>query len=184
LTNSAGFVRIDISMKIVFLFAGAVFVFMPLSVSALGISAIPSKVLVTSTVHQPEYKALTLKNPSQEAAIFDVFIEDFQEIVRVEPRNFLLESNQKKTVQVVVLPQEAGVFSTDISVVARSLSAQSFKGGTGLKIPLVIQAEEASSQKNWSWYIVAIDIILGVALLGGVGWYGYTRFWGRPFKKA
>lgn len=148
---------------------------MPLSVSALGISAIPSKIGIEGIVHQPEYRALTLRNPSQEAAVFDVYVEDFQEIIRVEPRNFLLESNQKKTVQVVVLPQEAGVFATDISVVARSLSAQSFRGGTGLKIPLVILAEEGSSPKNWSWFIVWGDIILGGILVGGIIWYFFRR---------
>ncbi|HAZ17105.1 MAG: hypothetical protein A3H59_01365 [Candidatus Jacksonbacteria bacterium RIFCSPLOWO2_02_FULL_43_9] len=138
-------------------------------VFALGISVIPSEVSVQTQVLQPAYKTLVVKNPSSEAAIFDFFVDDFEDAIRVRPKNIILESGQEKRIAIEMLPLQEGVFVTDISIVARSLSFQSFKPGAGLKVPITLTV---TAQKNnhlaWVWWVIFLDAVLGVLFIAGV----------------
>ena len=147
---------------------GVVFMY-PIGAHALGISVTPSEINLTTRVYQPPYKTLVVKNPSSEAAIFDFFVDDFEDAIRVRPKNIILESGQEKRIAIEMLPLQEGVFVTDISIVARSLSFQSFKPGAGLKVPITLTV---TAQKNnhlaWVWWVIFLDAVLGVLFIAGV----------------
>ncbi len=146
----------------------------PIGVHALGISATPSEINLTTRVYQPTYKTVVVKNPSSETAVFDFFVDDFEDIIRVRPKNMILASGEEKRVAIEMLPSREGIFTTDISIVARSLSSQSLRSGAGLKVPMTLTVQaQTQSRISWMWLVIAADAVLVALFILGVWllWY-------------
>ena len=153
---------------------GVVFMY-PIGAHALGISVTPSEINLTTRVYQPTYKTLVVKNPSAEAAVFDFFIDDFEDTIRVRPKNMILEAGEEKRIAIEMLPSREGIFTTDISIVARSLSSQSLRSGAGLKVPMTLTVKAQTQNRiSWMWLVIVADAVLVGFFIFGV-WLVWRR---------
>lgn len=126
-------------IKIIF-FALAV-LFFPFSSYGLGLSVSPPELRILTSPRRAAVAKLLVKNPSDGAAVFEAYPDEFEDFVKTIPANFILESGQEREVTVRAAPPDAGQFQTSVSIVARSVLDDSFSAGSGLKIPLRIEAK-------------------------------------------
>lgn len=135
---------------------------------AVGISVAPSKLKIESIAHQVSTSYLAIKNPSSKVAIYDVYSDDLESWISVESSSFILEAGETKKVAISIRPPQPGVFSTNISIVAKPLSTREFQANSGVKIPLQIRALASPQGQSWltlTTGIYAIDILLGLILV-------------------
>lgn len=120
--------------------SASVALLLPLAASAVGLAVRPPELNLVADMGGQTTVALTVENPSREVALIEIYTDELEKIVKVSPASFLLESGDKQRVEISVKPAEAGMFRTNISVVANPLSEIGFRASGGVKIPLVIQA--------------------------------------------
>jgi hypothetical protein len=137
-------------------------------VHAVGVSVVPSKLKVESTINEIKKIQITIKNPSSKVSIYDVYADDFQSWIALEPSSFTLEAGETKKVALSIKPQQQGIFSTNISVVARPLSPREFQANSGVKVSLQIKVSENTEKYHWLTItnsIYVIDGLLGFVLV-------------------
>ena len=117
----------------------------PIVASAVGLAVRPSELNLAVNVRGETKTTLTVKNPSREVALIEVYPDELEKIVEVLPTSFVLESGEEQRILITVRPQDAGVFRTNMSVVANPLSPSGFHASGGVKIPLIIQASSEHS---------------------------------------
>lgn len=134
---------------------------------AVGLSVAPPELKVTQTISIITPAKLTVKNFSDEVAIFEVYPDDFESVIKATPSSFILESHETREVGIQSSFHEIGQYGTTISVVSRSISTSSFNAVGGLKIPITIVVNG-----NKSLYLGLISSvplpysrILGIGLL-------------------
>ncbi|MEK7664673.1 MAG: hypothetical protein AAB361_00865 [Patescibacteria group bacterium] len=133
-------------MKKLFLIILAAICFLaPGLAKAVSIKVSPPEVKIETTAGFIE-KEITIENPGTNVALFEVYLDNFSDFVKINPESFILESGKSKKVVLEVKPKEAGVFSGMISVVAKPLSEKEFKANAGVKIPLEIRILEKKSE--------------------------------------
>ncbi len=141
---------------------------MPLTVSAVGVSASPSRLMVEAIINLPTTAELTIKNPSDKVGIYDVYIDDFSSWIIPSTSSFTLEAGETKKVALTVKPQNTGVFSTNISIVAKPLSEREFQANSGVKVPLEIKVTETIKKNSWlapTNILYLVDLLLGIILI-------------------
>ena len=121
--------------RVVFILAASCFAS---SASAVGLSVFPDEIKISSAAGEPVAGKLKIKNPSGEVSVFEVYPDDFGEIVKIIPASFILESGQEKEISVRAAAREKGILKTNISVIATPVASSSFNTGNGVKIPLEI----------------------------------------------
>lgn len=136
-------------------------------VKAIGLSVTPPELKVTQTISKITHEKLTVKNFSDEVAIFEIYPDDFESAIKATPSSFILESGEKREVDIQSSFRKTGQYGTAISVVSKSISTSSFNAAGGLKIPITIIVNE-----NISLYSALISSaqlphsrILGIGLL-------------------
>lgn len=112
------------------------------SVLAIGIGATPSFLDLELKLGQPEEAKILVYNISQEAGIFQVFPDELNDWIKIEPDNFRLEAGENKEVKIKILAEKEGRKTTNLSVLAKSLDRSSFNVSSGLKIPLRLNIED------------------------------------------
>jgi hypothetical protein len=152
------------------------------SALAIGIGAKPSFLDLELKVGQSKEVKILVYNISQEAGIFQVFPDELNEWIKIEPNNFRLEAGENKEVKITVSAKEGGGKAINLSVLASPLDRRSFSVGPGLKIPLRLNVKEERSiflasileafSPNWPWPIIGI---LAICLIG--------LFWTKYFKR-
>lgn len=147
-------------------------IFTPLAVYSAGLSVSPSRLDIHSYVDSENSTSITVSNPTDEVSLIEVYPDDFRSIISVSPQSLTLEAGESQKVIVTIVPQQAGVLSTYLSVVSRPLGDRSFKAGSGIKIPLEIQAVHTS--RSWPWWLYAVTI-LDIALLAVFAVYFLRR---------
>ena len=140
------------------------------SALAIGIGAKPSFLDLELKVGQSKEVKILVYNISQEAGIFQVFPDELNEWIKIEPNNFRLEAGENKEVKIKILAKEEGSKASNLSVLATPLNRQSFSVGPGLKIPLRLNIKEGRSiflasllgaiSQNWTWTIGILAIFL------------------------
>lgn len=140
--------------------------YLAFSARAVGISVSPKELKISAHANQTVNYKLSVKNPSGEVAVFEVYPDDLGMIIKITPASFILESEQEKEVNVQVAPREEGILKTNISVVATSVASSSFNAGSGVKIPVEITVGESEP-----WFAALISLpfsgarALGIVLL-------------------
>jgi len=119
-------------------------------VQAVGVSVVPSKLLIETQVNQFTKTIITVKNPSPVVGIYDVYIDDYEQWIKINPSSFTLESGETKKVELQIKSPGTGVFATQISAVAKPLSSREFQANTGLKIPFEIRVSASNSRLTLS----------------------------------
>ncbi|MEK7181187.1 MAG: hypothetical protein AAB738_02550 [Patescibacteria group bacterium] len=134
--------------------------------SAVGLEVNPSKIKLEGTTGEKFQTYLTVSNPSPEVAVFDVYPDSFDLQIKTSPASFVLESGQSREVSVSFNFSESGQFQTNLSVVARPLSKNSFNAGGGVKIPveLTIQNRNPLFLANiMGWFGQNQNPLVGIA---------------------
>ncbi len=160
-------------MKKIILVLGAVFIWWPSLVVALGVEANPAHLkLVTNSQGRVE-TVLTIANPSTEPGLFALSIDDHQSWFKIEPAELRLEAGERRAVKISIKADKSGQYSTWLSVVGYPLDTRAFKAGSGVKIPLNLSVSEIKTY--WPAYIiggVALSLILAGLYLA---FYSYNR---------
>ena len=149
------------------------FLFSFSSAFAIGVGVKPSVLELEPKIGQFEKTKILVYNISQEAGVFQVFPDELNKWIKIEPNNFRLEAGETKEVNITILAKEDGRKTTNISVLAKPLDRRSFGASSGIKIPLRLNVKEGKSifsasilgaiSPNWIWVLVGI---LAILLLG------------------
>lgn len=113
------------------------------SVQAVGIGAAPAELELNLEVGKSKTERLVIQNPSSAVSLFDVYPDEFQDIIRVIPSSFVLEGGKEREVTVSVNPKKAGIIQTALSIVSRPLSENEFGANAGVKVSIVITSRKA-----------------------------------------
>ena len=147
------------------------------SALAIGIGAKPSFLDLELKVGQSKEVKILVYNISQEAGIFQVFPDELNEWIKIEPNNFRLEAGENEGIKIKILAKEEGERVTNLSVLAIPLDRRSFSVGPGLKIPLKLNVKEERSiflasvleafRQGLPWISVGISaiVLIGFFLL-------------------
>ncbi len=138
---------------------------------ALGLSVSPSNLKIESKVEEKVSKILTVENASADVSIFEVYADNFDDIITIWPTSFILESGDRRQVEVIVYSDDSKSISTNISVISKPVTDGAFNANTGIKIPIeltvegdisFVQASIIGALGNFNTTIVVIAIIVGV----------------------
>lgn len=116
-------------------------------VQAVAVKVKPFEIKIEANAGVLTKQEIIVENPGENVALFEVYLDNFSNWIKVKPESFVLESGGLQKVTLEIKNEEIGAFSTMISVVAKSLSERKFKANSGVKIPLeirVIQKEESN----------------------------------------
>jgi len=149
------------------------------SVQAIAVKVRPSEIKIEANTGVLTEQEIIIENPGENVALFEVYLDNFSNWIKAKPESFVLESGGLQKVILEIKNEEIGVFSTMVSVVAKSLSERKFKANSGVKIPLeirVIQREELNFLANISQGLIGFfkskssiylfSIILILAVIG------------------
>lgn len=150
----------NLKSKLVFLFLLALipnsyFLLPNPTANAVGLMVAPSEINLKSYSGQPAEVEIIIKNPSTDVGLFEIYPDDFEGQIVFEPSSFILESGESRSVLVRSKFREAGIFKTNISVVVKPLSENSFNAAGGIKIPTSIEIQKADNQQLgsiFSWF--------------------------------
>lgn len=139
-----------------------------MSTLAAGIEVSPEK-LEFELAGESLTKNLIVVNPTADVQIFEVYADDFQQVIDLKPQSFTLQAGERKNVAVTLQPQKmpAAVISTNLSVVGKPLADSKVQVNTGVKIPLTVKTS-ASKAKNFATptlFLLAGVIIVGLSYL-------------------
>ena len=129
---------------------------------AVGVGVTPAQLHIDAHAGQESVARIKVTNPSKDVTLFEVYPDDLEAVVSVSPASFTLESKEEKYVDVKVTSPEAGQFLTTLSVVGRLMADSKFQAGSGVKIPVTITVDDAST------YGMANVL----QILGGNSWVG------------
>ncbi len=147
---------------------------------AIGITALPSEFNVKTPRGAEAVARLTIQNPSREVAIFEVYPDDLDALIMPIPSRFTLESAESRTIEIKFMPKKEGVYTTNLSVLARPLTDPLLGIGSGLKIPITFTV---SPSKNNALAAISLSSPTGIVIasLAALGVLIYAL--SRAFKK-
>ncbi|MCR4328255.1 MAG: hypothetical protein NUV53_01930 [Patescibacteria group bacterium] len=129
-------------------------------VRAIGITALPSEITITVSRGENTTAHLTVQNPSREVAIFEVYPDDLDTMIIPIPSRFTLESAETRVIEIKLIPKQEGVFTTNLSVLARPITDPLLGIGSGLKIPINITVTAPRTMSLAS--IISLSSPLGI----------------------
>lgn len=166
-------------MKKIFIFLTIFFLFgFDGSVFAVSLSVAPSKIKISTSANQEAQARIIVKNPASQVAMFEIYPDQFDNQIYLNPQSFILESGEKREVLLEAKFKEPGQYLTDISVVASTVSSLTFQAKGGVKIPININVSSAndfflasvvSAFKSHSAQI----LFLGMGLVAIIGFLFY-----------
>ena len=137
-----------------------VFCLMPVnSSSAISVGVKPKELNLNISIGREIEAEILVFNAGEEAALYQILPDAYKNKISVEPVVFRLEPNGNQIIKVSVKTWRPGKFNTDLSVIARPLSAGGIPVVSGVKVPVIINASGAML-----WFISAI--ILFFCFLG------------------
>lgn len=151
----------------------------PSAASAAGIQVSPAKLDFSVNNGAPASQNIIVVNPTADVQIYEVYADDFTQIVKPNPASFTLESGGKKTVAINVdssaLNNNRGQnLAFNLSVVGKPLADNKFSVGTGVKIPITVTVNapvKTTNNYRPAYWIAAL--LIGLALL--FKWFTYHK---------
>ena len=150
-----------------------VFILFPALSQAAGIQISPSKMdFMVEIGGEPVFKELVVVNPTADVQVFEVYPDEFSEIIKANPASFTLEAGARKIVIVKIDPAKiegpSKILRTNFSILGKPLIETRLQTNTGVKIPLSVAIEhiiiENESNKRISprlFYAILIVVALG-----------------------
>ena len=139
--------------------------FLPLSSLAAGIQVSPSHLDFRVNSQETAPQNLTVVNPTADVQVFEVYADDFAELIKPNPASFTLESGAKKTVAITinfsgVKDQSERTLTTNLSVVGKPLADSRFSLATGAKIPITLSVGNMPQVPNSMRLIIGLTSLL------------------------
>ncbi|MEK7658954.1 MAG: hypothetical protein AAB352_03770 [Patescibacteria group bacterium] len=119
----------------------AIFIFAASYAGAVSIKVSPSEIKIKTGTNSVK-KEITIENPGNNVALFEVYVDNFSDWIKINPESFILNGGKSQKVALEIKNKETGIFSTMVSVVAKPLSDKEFSAAAGVKIPLEITFSE------------------------------------------
>jgi uncharacterized protein (DUF58 family) len=143
------------------------------SARAISLKVSPAELKINSQTNVSVQKEIEVTNPDNNVALFEVYPDSFSGTIKVRPESFVLEGGQSKKVLLTIKSREIGVFSTHLSVVAKTLGEQIIRANSGVKIPLQIVVRKKDNYplallaNFWqgNFISLALFFLMAVALL-------------------
>jgi len=126
-------------------------------VYAAGLSVTPDKLSIQTKVKEQASQDIYVKNISPGPVIYNVYSDELVEQIEIQPNFFRLEMGDTQKVKITAQPHEAGIYLTNISVVASDLDQREFNASTGVKVPLQIIVLSAA---GFSFPIINLWVII------------------------
>ncbi len=158
-----------------------VFILLPFLAQASGIQVSPSKIDIITEINKPMSGELTVANPTADVQIFEIYPDEFPEIIKASPASFTLEAGAKKIVAVTVYPSAvenvSRVLRTDLSVVGKPLIETRLQTNTGVKIPITVVISHSAAMDEFDnrVYIRLLYIILIIVSFGAIIYLIYSK---------
>lgn len=158
-----------------------VFILLPLLAQASGIKVSPSRIDIITEINKPMSGELIVVNPTADVQIFEIYPDEFPEIIKANPASFTLEAGAKKTVAVTAYPAAAEnvsrVLRTDLSVVGKPLIKTRLQTNTGVKIPItvVVGRSATMTESDSGISLRLLYIILNVVSFGAIIYLIYSK---------
>jgi len=105
---------------------------------AAGLAVTPAKVNLEMTTGQEKNVSLEVENTSSNVNLYDVWLDDEFNFIKITPQSFTLESGEKKKINLIITGERELSLATTISIIGRPLGIQEFNLTPGIKIPLSI----------------------------------------------
>ena len=138
----------------------------PSIVCAAGVEASPSKLDIIASDSSGSTE-LSVRNPSANVQLFEVYADEFTENIKILPTCFILEAGASEKISIVYNTKSNtdAIFKTNISVVAKPMTDSTFQFNSGIKIPITITVGGESLVFPWWYYgIVAAVVIVGASI--------------------
>jgi len=131
------------------------------SVQAVGVGVKPKRIDLQVKAGKATNTEFLVMNVDEKPALYQIYPDALEKAIEIAPTDFLLDAQASQLVKVQVKIKTPGLFSTNISIVARPLEASGFSAASGIKLPITI------SSSGWSrWWLIIGLIILLAACLG------------------
>lgn len=163
-----------------------VFFFSVSIASAVGLSVSPPELNASGTIFKAARTRFTVKNSSNEVALFEIYPDDFTDEIKLSPESFILNPGDNKEISAETNFKKSGKYRTDISVVAKPIAGSSFKAAGGLKIPFTADIGEErallsglliSSVSRETLIVLSVILALAVLIFG-------VKYAAEKFRKA
>lgn len=146
-------------------------ILVPTITSASGIEVTPSKLELKVTSTNSASATLTIANPTADVQVFEIYPDDFAEIILASPQSFTLESGVRKVVTITVKPNKDGkasqILQTNLSILAKPLADSRFQANTGVKVSLSITSVKDKSPEplpRWIFYAYVAAAVAGFSI--------------------
>ena len=135
--------------------------------SASGLSVSPARLDFELSGNTNVAKNIVVANPTADVMIFEVYADEFQDTIIVNPESFTLESGGRKEVSVSIDSEklkQAQTIATSLSVVGTPLAQNKVNIGAGAKIPLTasFSPQEKTPYRSYGFAVLGL---IGIALL-------------------
>lgn len=138
---------------------------MPASIRAAGLRVWPAELKVQAGQGMLKRAELVVENPNANAALYEVYLDNFSDWIKIKPESFILESGESQKVLLELKAKELGIFSGLVSVLAKPFSEREFQTGAGVKIPLAITVVQGPERVFLANLTQAIGHFFGTGLL-------------------
>ena len=144
---------------------------LPLTALAVGIEVRPAKLELTS--EQPS-NYLTVTNPTADVIIYEVYADDFGDLLEINPTSFTLEAGASRQVSITLSDKpeakSGSLLSTNLSILQKALADSRLQAQVGLKITLTINlvAEQAKDKYPGQTQIIWLSVLAGALLIFGL----------------
>ncbi|OGF69954.1 hypothetical protein A3H65_02850 [Candidatus Giovannonibacteria bacterium RIFCSPLOWO2_02_FULL_45_14] len=164
----------------------AIFFLAVSSVYAIGLSVSPPELNASGTIFKAASAKFTVKNSSNEVALFEIYPDDFTGEIKISPESFVLNPGDKKEILAEAGFKKSGKYRTDISVVAKPMTGSSLKAAGGLKIPFTADiGEERSTQLGLLMSSINMETLIILSAIFALGILVFGLKYGfQKFKKA
>ena len=139
--------------------------FLPSHAGATGLAVSPSSLTIKTGPGGTNSADFTVSNPDNQIQVFEIYADDFQNLVRINPPVFTLSPGGIKKVSVEIAgqsPGRTGSRRTTISVVGHPLAGKGTQIAAGGKISLTITDASAGTK------IPAQNLLVGLVALGSL----------------
>jgi P pilus assembly chaperone PapD len=156
--------KLSLPIFLSFLFIFLIFVItFPYYVAfASGIQVSPSKLEFNMALDGLMAKQIIVSNPTNQAQMFQVYAEDYPDLITAEPNDFALEPGGRKNVSIIVNSQKLpGSLKTQLAVLAGPLPGKkNLAVSAGVKIPLSISTNYPHMQpKVEQWFLIPLGLM-------------------------
>jgi len=149
-----------------------VLILFPVLSQAAGIQVSPSKIDFILETNKPVSQELIVVNPTADVQIFEVYPDEFPEIIKTNPASFTLEAGGRKTVVITaysaITENSSQILKTNLSVVSKPLIETRLQASTGVKIPIaivvkneIIKTDSDNKISAGLFYIILIIVAFG-----------------------